>query len=56
MKDFLITGGIPVTLYSNMLTFRDSNKSRKIDRDLLQTKTNYDFNVDHSSPQEQKLI
>ena len=56
MNDFLITGGIPVTLSSNMLIFRDSIKSLKIDGDLLQTKTNYDFNVDHSSPQERKLI
>ena len=26
MNDILINGGIPVTLFSNMLTFRDSNK------------------------------
>ena len=56
MKDFLINGGIPVSLYSNMLTFRDSNKSFKLDGDLLETITNYDFNVDHSNPQDQKLI
>ena len=45
--DFLIHGNIPVTLYSNMLTFRDSNKSFKLDGDLLETMTNYNFNVDH---------
>ena len=27
MNDFLINGGIPVTVVSNMLIFRDSNKS-----------------------------
>ena len=27
MNDFLISGGIPVTLFSNMIVFRDSNKS-----------------------------
>ena len=53
MKDFLENGGIPVTLYSNMLTFRDSNKFFKLDGDLLQTMTNYDCNVSHSNPKDQ---
>ena len=39
-----------------MLTFRDSNKSFELDRDLLETKTNYDFNVSHSNRKDQKLI
>ena len=56
MNDFLINTNIPVTLYSNMLTFRDSNKSFKLDGDLLKTMTNYNFNVAHSKPQDQKLI
>ena len=56
MNDFLINGGIPVTLVSNMLFFRDSNKSFKLDGDLLETMTNYDFNVDHSNQQDRKLI
>ena len=56
MNDFLINGGIPVTLYSNMLTFRDSSKSFKLDGDLLETKTNYDFNVTHSIPKDRKPI
>ena len=34
MNDFLINGGIPVTLFSNMTTFRDGNKSFKIDGDF----------------------
>ena len=29
MIDFLINGGIPFTLYSNMLTFRYSNQSNR---------------------------
>ena len=49
MNDFKINGGIPVTLYSSMLTFRDCNKSFKLDGDLLEAITNYDFNVDHSN-------
>ena len=56
MNDFLINEGIPVTLFSNMITFRDSDKSFKLDRDLLETMTNYDFNVSHSNPKDQKLI
>ena len=56
MNDFLINEGIPVTLVSNMLIFRDSNKSFKIEGDLLETMTNYDFNVDHSNQQDRKLI
>ena len=52
----MINRGIPVSLYSNILTFRDSNKSFKLEGDLLETVTNYDSNVDHSNPQDQKLI
>ena len=53
---FLINGSIPVTLYSSMLIFRDSNKSFILDGDLLEAITNYDFNVDHSDQQDRKLI
>ena len=56
MNDFLINEGIPVTLVSNMLIFRDSNKSFKLDGNLLETMTNYDFNIDHSNQQDRKLI
>ena len=56
MNDFLINEGIPITIFSNMLTFRESNKSLKLDGDLLETITNYDFNVSHSDPKDQKLI
>ena len=38
-NNFLINGGIAVTLYSNMLKFRD-NKSFKLDREVLETITN----------------
>ena len=56
MNDFLINGGTPVSLYSNMLTFRDSNKSFILDGDLLETITSYEFIVSHSNPKDQKLI
>ena len=50
MNGFLRNTSIPVTLYSNMLIFRDSNISFKLDGYVLKTMTNYDFNVDHSNP------
>ena len=56
MNDFLIQGNIQVYLYSDMLTFRDSNKSFILDRDLLKKVTNYNFNVDHSNQQDRKTI
>ena len=56
MNNFLINESIPVTLYSNMVTFRDSNKSFKLDGDLLEALTNFDFKIDHSSQQDRKLI
>ena len=56
MNDFLINEGIPVTLFSNMLLFRDLNKSFQLDGDLLETMTYYDFNVSHFDPKDQKLI
>ena len=55
-KDFLINGGVPVNLYSNMLTFRDSIKPFKLDGDNLGTITNFDFNVDHFNPQDQNYV
>ena len=54
MYDFLIHGNIPVTIFSNMITFRDSNKTFRLEGDLLKVITNYKFNVDHSSPQDKK--
>ena len=56
MNDFLIHGTIPVTIFSNMITFRDSNKTFRLEGDLLKVITNYKFNADHSSPQVKKLI
>ena len=56
LNDFLIHGTIPVTIFSNMITFRDSNKTFKLEGDLLKVITNYKFNADHSSPQDKKLI
>ena len=56
MNNFLIHGTIPVTIFSNMITFRDSNKSFRLEGDLLKVITNHKFNVDRSSRQDKKLI
>ena len=57
MKDFLRKGAVPVTLFIDMLTFRDSNRPFKLDGDLSEMKvTNNFFNVSHSYPQDQELI
>ena len=56
MNDFLIHGTVPVTIFSDMMVFRDSNKSFRLEGDLLKVITNYKFNVDHSRPQDKKLI
>ena len=56
MNDFLLNDGIPVSLLSNMIIFRDNNESFNLDGDLLETITNYDFNVDHSNQQDRKMI
>ena len=56
MNDLLIHGTIPVTIFSNMITFRDSNKSFRLEGDLLKVITNHKFNVDHSNPQDKKII
>ena len=39
-----------------MLTFRDGNKTFKLDGDLLETMTNCDFKVSHSNAKDQKLF
>ena len=56
IDDFLIHKNIPVSLHSNMITVRDNNKSFRLEGDLLKLITNYKLNVDHSSPQDKKLI
>ena len=55
MNDFLIHGTIPLTIFSNMITFRDSNKTFRLEGDLLKVITNYKFNVDHSNQQDKKI-
>ena len=56
INDFLIHGNIPVTIFSKMITFRDSKKTFKLEGDLLKVITNHKFNVDHSNQQDRKII
>ena len=55
-NDFLINEKVPVTIFSNMLTFRDTRKIFKIEGDLYKVITDYKFNVDHSNQQDRKII
>ena len=55
-NDFLINGKVPVTILSNMLTFRDTKKVFKIEGDLYEVITDYKFNVDHSNQRDRKII
>ena len=58
LNDFLIHGTIPVTIFSKMITFRDSNskKTFKLEGDLLKVITIYKFNVDLSNQQDRKIF
>ena len=55
-NDFLINEKVPVSIFSNMLTFRDTNKVFKLEGDLYKVITDYKFNVDHSNKQDRKII
>ena len=55
-NDFLINEKVPVTIFSNMLTFRDSKKVFKIEGDLYKVITDYKFNVDQSNKQNRQII
>ena len=39
-----------------MITFRDINKTFRLEGDLLKVITSYKFNVDHSNQQDRKII
>ena len=56
VNDLKINKTIPITLYGNMLTFRDTNKQFELKGDLLEMITNGKFNVDLSSLSDKKLM
>ena len=53
-NDLLINKTIPVTLYNNLLTFRDTNKEFVLQGDLLKMITNKNYNVDLAKLAERK--
>ena len=56
VNDLKINTTIPITLYGNMLTFRDTNKQFELKGDLLEMITNSKFNVDLASLSDKKLM
>ena len=56
VNDLLMKNKIPITLYGNMLTFRDTNKQFEITGDLLKMITNSKHNVNLASLQDKKLM
>ena len=56
VNDLKIHNSIPITLYGNMLTFRDTKKQFELTGDLLEMITNKDYNVDLASLMDKKLM
>ena len=56
VNDLLIHNSIPITLYNNLLTFRDTGKEFELKWDLLKMITNNSYNVDHASLADKKLM
>ena len=56
VNDLLINKTIPITLYNNMFTFRDTGKEFELKGDLSKMITNSKFNVDLSSLTDKKLM
>ena len=56
VDDLKINKTIPITLYNNLLTFRDTGKEFDLKRDLLMMITNKYYNVDHTSLADKKLM
>ena len=52
----LIHNTIPITLYNNLLTFRDTGKEFELEGDLLKMITNKNYNVDLASLADKKLL
>ena len=56
VNDLKINKTIPITLYGNILTFRDTGKQFELKGDLLEMITNSKFNVDLASLSDKKLM
>ena len=56
VNDLKIKNSIPITLYNNMLTFRDTGKEFELKRNLLKMITNENYNVNLASLPDKKLM
>ena len=56
VNDLLIHNTIPITLSNNISTFRDTGKESEIKGDLLKMITNKNYNVNHASLADKKLM
>ena len=56
VNDLKINKTIPITLYDNMLTFRDTGKEFELTGDLLKMITNKNYNVDLASVPDKNLM
>ena len=56
VNDLKINNSIPITSYNNLLTFRDTNKQFELKGDLLKMITNKNYNVNHASLSDKKLM
>ena len=56
VNDLLIKNTIPITLYNNLLTFCDTGKEFELKGDLLKMITNNNYNVDHATLADKKLM
>ena len=55
-NDLKINNSIPITLNNNLLTFRDTNKQFELKGDLLKMITNKNYNVNHASLSDKKIM
>ena len=56
VNDLKVNNSIPITLYNNILTFRDTGKEFELKGDLLKMITNKNYNVNHASLSDKKLL
>ena len=56
VSDLKINNSIPITLYNDILTFRDTGKEFELKGDLLKMITNKNYNVNHASLSDKKLM
>ena len=56
VSDLLKHNSIPITISNNILTFRDTGKEFELKGDLLKMITNKNYNVNHASLADKKLM